>query len=91
MVSHVIRMAVLAGCLALGGQGAFAQGTTPSPNVPTPSTPGPNPGAAATDAVTSQTKPPGEIDPPVGTPSSGSAGSTTAPAQPAAPSPAPTR
>ena len=74
--------------LLLTGAGALAQpaSTPPSPATPTPSTPGPNPGEAATNAVTNQTKPPGEMDKPLG--SGGASGSTTAPGgAPATPTP----
>lgn len=48
-------------CLALSA--GFAAAQTPSPTAPTPATRGRNPGAAATDAVTSPTRPPAEVAP----------------------------
>ncbi|NNM74527.1 hypothetical protein [Enterovirga aerilata] len=64
---------------------------TPSPNLPTPATPGPNPGAAATEAVTSPTKPT-ETAPAIGagsTPGDASPGTRAPVAPPAVVPPAP--
>lgn len=56
-----LRIGLVVGALALSGVAAMAQSsaTPTSPNA------GPHPGAAATDQVTSPTKPPGEMAPPI--------------------------
>ena len=59
-----MKAGLIGAVLGLGLAGAaFAQ--VPSPATPTPATPGPNPGAAATDAITSTAKP-APIAPPEG-------------------------